>query len=159
MTRSPLIHRHLVARAAAAATALLIAGALASCGSGSTAAAGSTPVSGTPVSSASTTSDAADAPGSPGPSTYTAGSRTLAVKVTGSTIDPAPSTVELSVGQTLALTVTSDHADEVHAHGFDVEKEVEAGGSVLLVLTGGEPGEYEVEMHHPVLTLLKIDVR
>ncbi|MEP6796857.1 MAG: hypothetical protein ABI890_01860 [Lapillicoccus sp.] len=76
----------------------------------------------------------------------------------GSTVTPAPSTVQLPVGQTLVLTVTSDHADEVHAHGFEVEKEVGAGASVTLVLTGKDPGVYEVEMHDPALTILKIAV-
>ncbi|GAA1892826.1 hypothetical protein [Lapillicoccus jejuensis] len=155
MTSTALHRRHLLLRAATTVCALLTACVLASCGSGSTPAAADSTPSATPT----TTAEAADVPGSPGPSTFTAGSKTLAVTVTGSTVTPAPTTVELPVGQTLALTVTSDHADEVHAHGFDVEKEVEAGGSVLLVLTGAEPGEYEVDMHDPVLTLLKIDVR
>lgn len=107
--------------------------------------------SATPVT-ASTTASAAPSDGA------TAGSATLAVSVTGSTVTPAPSTVQLAIGQTLVLTVTSDHADEIHAHGFEVEVEVGAGESARLVLTGTEPGVYEVEMHHPALTVLKVAV-
>ncbi len=87
-----------------------------------------------------------------------AGNLTLAVSVRGATVTPAPSTVQLGVGQTLVLTVSSDHADDVHAHGFEVEKSIAKGGSVTLVLTGSQPGVYEVEMHHPAVTLLKIAV-
>ncbi len=130
--------------------------ALAGCG-------GSTPAPSTSASESSvatTSSPAAEpTPESPSPTPSVPAGRTLSVSVTGSTVKPAPSTVDLPVGETLTLTVASDHADEVHAHGFEVEKEVEAGGTVTLVLTGKEPGIYEVEMHHPALTLLKIAVR
>lgn len=79
--------------------------------------------------------------------------------VIGTTITPAPATVQLKVGDTLALTVTSDHADQLHAHGFEVEKEMQAGVPVTMSLKGATPGVYEVEMHHPPLTLMKIEVQ
>ncbi|WP_442277097.1 hypothetical protein [Terrabacter sp. 2TAF16] len=88
----------------------------------------------------------------------TASGRTVDVTVTGSTITPAPATIPLKVGETINVTVTSDHDDEVHAHGFEVEKEIKAGVPVTLQLTGDVPGVYEVEMHHPALTLLQIAV-
>lgn len=79
--------------------------------------------------------------------------------VTGSRVTPAPRTVELAVGETMTLTVTSDHADQLHVHGFDIEKELPAGTPVSVELTGESPGVYEVETHHPELRLLKIAVR
>jgi hypothetical protein len=85
--------------------------------------------------------------------------RTLEITVTGRTVDPAPSTVRLGVGETLTLTVTSDHDDELHIHGFDVEKELSAGVAQSVTVTGKDPGVYEVETHHPELRLLKIAVR
>ncbi|WP_256795279.1 hypothetical protein [Terrabacter sp. Ter38] len=87
-----------------------------------------------------------------------ASGRTVAVVVMGSTITPAPATIPLKVGETINVTVTSDHDDEVHAHGFEVEKEIKAGVPVTLQLKGDVPGVYEVEMHHPALTLLQIAV-
>jgi plastocyanin len=79
--------------------------------------------------------------------------------VTGTTVKPAPSTVDLAVGESLTLTVTSDHDDELHVHGFEVEKELSAGEPLSVTLTGKAPGVYEVETHHPELRLLKIAVR
>jgi hypothetical protein len=79
--------------------------------------------------------------------------------VTGRTVDPAPSTVRLGVGESLTLRVTSDHDDELHIHGFDVEKELAAGVAQSVTVTGQEPGVYEVETHHPELRLLKIAVQ
>jgi hypothetical protein len=74
-------------------------------------------------------------------------------------VSPAPSTVDLGVGESLTLTVTSDHADELHIHGFEVEKELVAGQPMSVTVTGGQPGVYEVETHHPELRLLKIAVK
>ena len=62
------------------------------------------------------------------------------------------------IGETLTLTVTSDHEDQLHVHGFDVEKALPAGTPVSVELTGKTPGVYEVETHHPELRLLKVAV-
>ncbi|MEW1953967.1 hypothetical protein [Terrabacter sp. NPDC080008] len=103
---------------------------------------------------------------SPQPSAGAAGSvatsgsvRRLSVQVTGTTVTPAPAQVDLPVGSTLELSVTSDHDDELHAHGFDVETPLKAGTATTLRLTGKEPGVYEVETHEPALTLLTVAVR
>ena len=67
--------------------------------------------------------------------------------------------MDLPVGQTLTLTVTSDHDDQLHAHGFEIEKNVKAGTPVAIALKGAQPGVYQVEMHRPQLTLLSVAVR
>lgn len=74
-------------------------------------------------------------------------------------MSPAPARVQLRQGERLRLVVTVDHDDEIHVHGFEEEREVKAGQPVSIVLTGGEPGLYEVETHHPELRLLQILVR
>jgi plastocyanin len=79
--------------------------------------------------------------------------------VNGTKVAPAPSTVSIAVGEQLTLTVTADHDDELHIHGFDVEESLEAGTPTSVTLTGKQPGVYEVETHHPELRLLKIAVR
>ena len=83
----------------------------------------------------------------------------LAVTITGTTVTPAPAQVDLPLGSTLELVVTSDHDDELHAHGFDVEESLKAGVPTTLRLTGKEAGSYEVETHDPALTLLTVAVR
>jgi len=79
--------------------------------------------------------------------------------VAGKQVTPAPSRVDLAPGEQLRLVVTIDHDDEIHAHGFEIEREATAGQPVTLDLTGGEPGLYEVETHHPALRLLQVLVR
>jgi hypothetical protein len=85
--------------------------------------------------------------------------RTLRITVAGKQVTPAPSRVDLAQGERLRLVVTIDHDDEIHAHGFEIEREATAGQPVTLDLTGAEPGLYEVETHHPSLRLLQVLVR
>jgi plastocyanin len=102
------------------------------------------------------------APGSTAGGSVPAGTgavKRLQVTVTGSTVTPAPAQVDLPVGDTLELVVTSDHDDEIHAHGFDQEAELKAGIPTTLQLTAKEPGRFEVETHEPTLTLLTVAVR
>jgi plastocyanin len=122
-----------------AVTALVLAGAL------------------TGVAGCSSSSGSAGA-GQPA-ATATGAVKRLEVTITGSTVTPAPAQVELPVGSTLELVVTSDHDDELHVHGFDDEATLKAGVPTTLRLTGTEPGVYEVETHEPALTLLSIAVR
>lgn len=104
-------------------------------------------------------SPAAQAPSPSAASTGRATGKTLSVKITGKNVDPAPSQVDLPHGQTLTLTVTSDHDDELHAHGVEVEKELKAGVPTTITLRGDLPGVYEVETHNPPLRLLSVAVR
>lgn len=97
---------------------------------------------------------------SAGVSTVPAGpARTVTITVTGSAVSPAPAVVEVGRDQTLRLVVTSDHDDSLHAHGFEVEKDLTAGVPLTLDLRGAEPGRYEVETHHRALQLLVVQVR
>ncbi|EWT00824.1 hypothetical protein N865_13395 [Intrasporangium oryzae NRRL B-24470] len=89
----------------------------------------------------------------------TAASRRLEVTISGTTVTPAPAQVELGIGQTLELVVTSDHDDELHVHGFEVEAPLKAGTPTTVRLTGTTAGLYEVETHDPALTLLTVAVR
>ena len=85
--------------------------------------------------------------------------RTLRITVTGKRVTPAPARVDLASGERLRLVITVDHDDQVHVHGFEVEREVTAGEPLTIDLTGGEPGLYEVETHEPELRLLQVLVR
>lgn len=93
-----------------------------------------------------------------GPST-TSAVRTLEVEVSDGRVTPAPSQVDLGVGETLRLVVTSDRDSEVHGHGFEVDAPVPAGEPTSIELVGETPGVFEVELHDPDLLLLQIAVR
>jgi hypothetical protein len=72
----------------------------------------------------------------------------VAVTIAGGKVAPDPSRkVEVATGDRVHLSVTSDHADEVHVHGYDIEKEVSAGSTVTIDFTADIPGQFEVEAH------------
>jgi hypothetical protein len=129
-------HRPAAALAAAAvATTIVLAG----CGSDGD--------SGQPAASpaTSTTTDSPKATGSTAP---TATGTTVEVAIANGKVTPDPSRrVEVKTGDQVHIRVTSDHADEVHVHGYDIEKEVGAGSTATIDFTANIPGQFEVEAH------------
>jgi len=53
---------------------------------------------------------------------------------------------ELSRHDIVEITITSDVAEEVHVHGYDISREVAAGGTTTLRFTVDIPGVFEVEL-------------
>jgi hypothetical protein len=49
-------------------------------------------------------------------------------------------------GQTIDLTVTSDVADEIHIHGYDLHKDVMKGGSVHFSFPASIEGTFVIEL-------------
>lgn len=49
-------------------------------------------------------------------------------------------------GERVRFSVTSDVADEVHVHGYDISRDVPAGGSVRFGFPASIEGVFEVEL-------------
>ena len=54
--------------------------------------------------------------------------------------------IELDKGDTLQFRVKSDEEHEIHLHGYDIEKEVAAGGQVGFKLAADIDGLFEAEI-------------
>lgn len=54
--------------------------------------------------------------------------------------------LEYSAGEQVRFTVRSDVADEIHVHGYDLMKDVPAGGSVSFSFPAELEGIFEVEL-------------
>jgi hypothetical protein len=67
-------------------------------------------------------------------------------------------TITYKKGDTIDLTVKSDTADEVHFHGYDVHKDVDAGGSVRFSLPATIEGEFVMELEDHKQTLVNVKV-
>jgi hypothetical protein len=61
-------------------------------------------------------------------------------------------------GEPIRFRVRSDVADEVHFHGYDVGKEVEAGGSVSFDVPATIPGIFEVELEDAKQQIAEVTV-
>jgi hypothetical protein len=49
-------------------------------------------------------------------------------------------------GERVRFKVDSDTADEIHVHGYDLMKDVEAGGTVSFSFAGTIDGKFEIEL-------------
>ncbi|MCZ0979122.1 hypothetical protein O1L60_07970 [Streptomyces diastatochromogenes] len=85
--------------------------------------------------------------------------RTVSITITGTTVQPPPSRIELKKGERLTLRVTSDRADTLHVHGYDRELPLPPGTPATLTLTVDRTGLFEVETHESGLVLTQLVVR
>ena len=74
-------------------------------------------------------------------------------KITGAT-----GRVPVAKGRPVTLVVTSDVADEVHLHGYDIEKELTPGKPATLQFTATLTGVFEVELHEANVVLVRLQV-
>ena len=62
-------------------------------------------------------------------------------------------------GEKVVLVVRTDAGEEVHLHGYDIEKPVTPGTPVRISFTANLPGRFELELHHPDALLAVIEVK
>lgn len=85
--------------------------------------------------------------------------REITVKITGTRVSPPPSHIDVTKGTTVVLTVTSDAADELHVHGYDLEEPLVPGAPLRITFVASQVGSFDVETHESGLTLFQLRVR
>jgi hypothetical protein len=123
-----------------AACALAFAG----CGGGSSS-------SGTTTTNSSTTTQT--------PTTTANAPVTIRVVVKGGKPVGGIQRATVKKGQTVAIVVHSDVADEVHVHGYDLHKDVTAGGTVRIVFPATITGVFEAELESRKLQIVEFTVK
>jgi hypothetical protein len=66
--------------------------------------------------------------------------------------------LKFNKGGTIRFKVTSDTADEIHFHGYDIGKDVEAGGSVSFNVPAKIDGKFEVELEDHKEQIASVEV-
>jgi hypothetical protein len=74
-------------------------------------------------------------------------------------VSPKAHRVKVALGSSVRILVSSDVDDEVHVHGYEIEREVAAGQSVTVDFTADQSGVFEVESHETGLLLLQLQVQ
>jgi hypothetical protein len=64
-----------------------------------------------------------------------------------------------SKGDEVRLEVASDIPEEVHVHGYDITKDVEAGGKVKLRFAAEIDGIFEVELEGSAVQIAQLTVK
>jgi cytoskeletal protein RodZ len=67
-------------------------------------------------------------------------------------------TLSFERGERIRFKVRSDVADEVHVHGYDVSRDVSAGGTVQFSFTGNIEGRFEVELESRHVKIAELEV-
>jgi hypothetical protein len=80
------------------------------------------------------------------------------VTVTGGQVTGDTGRVPVAVGEQVTLVVTSDVADELHLHGYDLRTALTAGTPAELSFQAIVPGVFEVELHDAGTVLLTLQV-
>ncbi len=109
--------------------------------------------SSTPSASATTSPTTPSTPSAP------ADQVTIDITIANGKVSPNGDKINVEVGQKIVLTVTSDEAEEIHAHTADYALEVPAGKKVTGSLTLTSPGSYVVEAHHLEKTIVILNAR
>jgi heme/copper-type cytochrome/quinol oxidase subunit 2 len=91
-------------------------------------------------------------------STSTPPDQRIEVEVAGGQVSGDTGRVPVPEGTHVTLVVTSDVADEVHVHGYDVESGLEPGTPAELSFDATIPGVFEVELHESGTVLLTLQV-
>jgi plastocyanin len=85
--------------------------------------------------------------------------KTIKVAVKGGKVIPSAHREKVAQGDTVRLIVTTDTADEVHVHGYDLKKNVAAGKTGTIEFVADQSGVFEVELEAAALQLLQLEVR
>ena len=135
----------------AALTGLALAAVLSGCAGTDSAA---SPESSSPSSTAGSASPSAPASAAP---TTAAGQR-IEVTVAGGQVSGDTGRVPVPAGEQVTLVLTSDVADEVHVHGYDLTAELVPGQPSEIAFAATIPGVFEVELHDAGTVLLSLQV-
>jgi heme/copper-type cytochrome/quinol oxidase subunit 2 len=83
----------------------------------------------------------------------------IVVSVKDGKVSPKAHRVKVAEGSPVQILVSSDVDDEVHVHGYDIERELSAGQPTTIEFTANQTGVFEVETHQSSLLLLQLQVR
>jgi len=62
-------------------------------------------------------------------------------------------------GRTVVITVTSDVAEEVHVHGYDLSADVAPGAPATIRFVADAPGRFEIELENSAAQIAELEVR
>ena len=84
--------------------------------------------------------------------------QTITVEVAGGAPVGGHQRVEVDLGSVVALMVTSDTAEEVHVHSYDILRAVSDGHPAHFAFTAAIPGVFEVELEGSGRLLLQLEI-
>ena len=84
--------------------------------------------------------------------------QTVTLTVSGGKVTGQTGRVKVALGTRLRITVTSDVADEIHVHVYDLTQQVSANASASIEFVADKPGVIEVELERAGLSLTRLEI-
>ena len=84
--------------------------------------------------------------------------KTISLTVSGGKVTGDTGRVDVPLGARVRITVTSDVADEIHVHLYDLTQQVGAGSSASVEFVADKPGVVAVELHESKLPLTRLAI-
>jgi plastocyanin len=88
------------------------------------------------------------------------------IRIKGGKVVGGPPDIKVTKGDHVRIVVSSDAHDDVHLHGYDIEKPVEPGQPAQFNFTANIEGIFEIESHvaedagrEPLLAKLTVEPR
>ncbi|MES2684933.1 MAG: hypothetical protein V4650_15540 [Pseudomonadota bacterium] len=81
------------------------------------------------------------------------------IVVAGGKLASGPAVISVTQGTPVTLRITTDHADELHLHGYDLTLKLPKGQAAELSFVADRSGRFEYELHHAHLDLGALEVQ
>jgi plastocyanin len=91
-----------------------------------------------PTKTTGTGTDATPAPAQP---------QATKIDIRGGEVAGGPAEIHAKNGDTVVIVVSADAPDDIHLHGYDIEKKVEPGKPTTFRFKANLEGEFEIESH------------
>jgi plastocyanin len=91
-----------------------------------------------PTKTTGTGTDATPAPAQP---------QVTKIDIRGGKVAGGPAEIHAKNGDTVVIVVSADAPDDVHLHGYDIEKPVEPGKPATFRFKANLEGEFDIESH------------
>lgn len=108
---------------------------------------------------------AAEAPAAPAatpaPASVPIGPRLFDLTVKNGRLESGPTVIKVTEGDELIVRITTDQADDLHLHGYDLHAHLKPGAATELRLVANRTGRFEYELHkaHVDLGVLEVHPR
>jgi hypothetical protein len=143
----------------AAAVVVLVVGFVIASGSGDDDNKATTTATTTAVAPAPADTTATGAATTTQPTTTTTAPAVPTVRVVDAKPQGGVKRISFTKGETIKFRVRSDTADEIHFHGYDIAKDVKAGGTVTFSVPATIEGRFVVELEQHETEIAEIEVQ
>jgi FtsP/CotA-like multicopper oxidase with cupredoxin domain len=123
---------------AAAVVVAIVAVVIASSGGDDSAGQATTTARSTETTAQTETTTEAEAPAKP---------QAVRIQIRGGNVVGGPADIRVKKGDQVSIVVSADAPDDIHLHGYDIEKPVEPGKPARFEFTADIEGIFEIESH------------